>query len=171
MKKWTFPVLFAGVILGTVFVNISGSTLVEESGVFGSLYIQRLTSIQPKSDDMFWYIVGTRLKEMAILVLLMMTPLRRFLPGGLVFGCGFINGMLTSIGMIQQGYGGVLLFWLLSLPAYLLFYPGMFYLCENIRRTNSRNLFMGIIAGIAVIFSCAALESGVFLLVIKKIYL
>lgn len=171
VKKWVFPVLFAGVILGTIFVNLLGSTPVEESGVFGNLYMQRLESVQPRNNDLFWYIAGTRLKEMAILILLMLTPFGRVFLGGIVFGCGFVNGMLASIGMIQQGFRGVLLFWLLSLPAYMIFYPGMFRLCEYMSRTNRRNVVSSILIGVLIVMGCSLLESGSFLLIIKKFYL
>lgn len=171
MKKWVFPVLLSGVILGALFVNLLGGTVVEESDVFGNSYMQRLLLTQPRGNDLFWYIAGTRLKEMAMLILVMLTPFGNVFLGAAVFCCGFVNGMLTSIGMIQQGLKGVVLFWLLAFPAYLFFYPGLFRLCIRMRQTNRRNVVPVLLMGILITMCCSFFESFSFLFFIKKFYL
>jgi hypothetical protein len=168
MKKWIFPVLFAGVCMGTLFVNLCGASVVEESGIFSNEYLSRIQAVEFQIDGLMWYVAGTRLKEIGVLMLLMMTP---FCTAALllaVFLCGFVNSMLASTAVIVQGMSGFLLFLLILLPSGLCFYPAVFFLCERIGRTKRNFLYGYILSGILLGLVCTLIESYYFVYVIKN---
>lgn len=167
MKKWIFPLLAAGVVAGTLFVNFLGIALVSQSGVFDNNYFMKIYSVTLEEDGLLRYIMGARLKELAIAVLLSMTPFAVVILAMLVFLWAFVQGMLSSICVIQQGIAGFMMFLLMSVPVYVMFYPGLFYLYGRVRFSHGRHVLQYILAGILLTMFCSFFETYLFVHVIK----
>lgn len=169
MKKWLFPLLFAGVCGGTLFVNFFGIDVVKASMVFNNDYFNHINSVNPEMKALMQYIAGARLKEFALIMLLMLTPFSGVLINIIVFVWGFVNGMLSSICVIQQGMYGFLIFLAMSVPSFLIFYPGMYFLSVKIFSSRRKNLASCILAGIFITACCSFAESYFFINLIKKL--
>lgn len=167
MKKCIFPLLAAGVIAGTLFVNFLGITLVRQSGVFDNNYFMRIYSVTLEENGLLRYIMGARLKELAVAVLLSMTPLAVVILAIIVFLWAFVQGMLSSICVIQQGIPGFLMFLLMSVPMYVMFYPGLFCLYGRVRLSHGRHILQYVLIGILLAMFSSFFETYLFVHVIK----
>lgn len=166
-----FPVLIAGVLIGTICANCTGVFLIQTTGIFGNDFWIRVQMATPQINDMLWYIMVFRIREWFVWWLVKLTPLGETLCKGMIFILGFVNGMFSSISYIQQGSKGVLLFWLIMAIAYGIYYPGVIWLCTHIRKGNRTGGLTIALVGVIFAMICAFGETYFFVYVVKKISL
>ena len=93
-SRLPLPYLFlAGMLLGIVLVNAGREILLDKTGLLGeeALYHMKYMTIDTKA--LFWYVLGSRLKDVAVLAILATTYL------GLVVICArvLLYGAATGI--------------------------------------------------------------------------
>ena len=175
----------AGMLLGIIIVNAGKEILLDKTGLLGeeSLYHMKYMTIDTKA--LFWHVMGTRLKDIAILAVLATTYL------GLVVICvkavwyGTAAGIFLGASVMQYGIKGILLAVTGVLPQYILYVPVLFWFlvwCEQICRgiyfqksafLNNRReivikLLQLLVIVIVVIIGCI-LESYVNPIMLKKL--
>lgn len=123
MRKWKLgakqqiALLFlAGVLGGTVYGNLAGQELSFGGFSFSSL-------LHAGSKTVLQSVLGQRIAETLLLWVVSMTELA--IPVMLLFAAlyGFLSGVLLTVCVIQKGMAGILFFWAMSLPQYLVYVP------------------------------------------------
>lgn len=169
MKKSVFPVLLAGVLIGTIVANCTGVLLIQKTGILGNDFLVRVQMITPQTNALIWYVAGARVRECLIWLLMMTTPYKEKFCGGMTFLIGFMSGMFSSISYIQQGNKGVWLIWLIMAVAWGLYYPGMLWLGACMQRSRKEGFITVVLVSILFALMCAFMETYFFIYVVKKI--
>ena len=137
-SRLPLPYLFlAGMLLGIVLVNAGREILLDKTGLLGeeALYHMKYMTIDTKA--LFWHVVGTRLKDIAIPAVLATTYL------GLVVVCaravwyGAATGIFLAASVMRYGIKGILLAGAGIFPQYILYVPVLFWFlvwCEEMCR-------------------------------------
>ena len=185
-SKLPLPYLFlAGMLLGIVLVNTGREILLDKTGLLGeeALYHMKYMTIDTKA--LFWHVMGTRLKDIAILSVLSTTYL------GLVVVCaqtvwyGAATGSFLAASVMRYGIKGVILAGTGIFPQYILYVPVLLWflvwceqMCRGIyfeksaflmgRREIIIKILQLVVIFIVVIIGCM-LESYVNPILLKKL--
>lgn len=127
----------AGMLLGTMIMMIGKENLLDKTGLLGEevLYHMKYMTIDTKA--LFWYVLGSRLKDVAVLAILATTYLGLVVICARVLLYGAATGIFFTVSVMRYGIKGILLILTGIFPQYLLYVPAILWLllwCEQVCR-------------------------------------
>lgn len=107
-RIWLY--LFLGSFLaGVLIMNMANDALLGEEGIFSSASLYRLKYIEIDEGSFFRYVLGQRMGEYAIMLLLSTTMLGMIAAYAAVLWQGLMTGMIITAAIIRYGIKGILL--------------------------------------------------------------
>ncbi len=175
----------AGIFLGMILINLGKKVLLADTGILNQEALYHMKYMTVDGNDLFWYVLGTRLKPLISLVILATTYLGLAAVGAIAVSYGVSAGMFLAAAIMRYGVKGILLVITAIFPQYLIYGPALFFLlvwCEQIcrliyfektARLASRQLvlvkLLQLLAVIAIIIAGCVLESYVNPIILKKV--
>ena len=137
-ERLPLPYLFmAGMAVGLILMTLGRTTLFEETGLLNEESLYQMKYMTVDRNALFWYILGIRFKNVAILAVLATTYLGLAAVCTMTISYGAAAGMFLAAAMMRYGVKGILLAVTAIFPRYLLYVPAFFFLlvwCEQICR-------------------------------------
>ena len=126
-----------GTVIGIIIMNFGKSMLLEDAGLLDEYTLYHMKYMTVDSSALFYYILGLRLKNFLILVVLSTTYLGLVVCAGTALWYGLSAGAFLAALMIRYGIKGLLFAVLGIFPQYFLYIPAMTMLimwCETLNR-------------------------------------
>lgn len=129
---------FAGLILGTVFLNYSGAKNLNEIGIYSDYFIDKYSVMDINKLELFKHTFFIRLKETLIVIFFNLTIIGPLY--SLMFAAykGITTGMLISAATIKAGMEGVWLYIASVFPHYFIYVPMLIVLLLKSHNLNVR---------------------------------
>lgn len=172
-------IFLIGVVLGIITMNCGKSLLLENTGLLDEYALYHMKYMTVDSNALFFYVLKTRCKDVAILTIMSTTYLGLAVIGAMAFWYGASAGMFVSAVVMRYGMKGVLFALTGIFPQYIFYIPAAIMLflwseriCRSIYFKDSlsieeagshllpRRLMQLVIIAIVVIIGCM-LESYV----------
>ncbi|MDO4326418.1 MAG: hypothetical protein Q4E24_10365 [bacterium] len=141
-----------GVLGGTIYGNLAGQEISFGRFSFASL-------LHAGNGAVFQSVLGQRMAETLLLWVVGMTELA--VPMVLLFVglYGFLSGFLLTVCVVQKGIAGIVLFWAISLPQYLVYVPVWYQMALWGYRSDRRVHWSGIFFAVLLTVAACVLEA------------
>jgi hypothetical protein len=119
--KYLLYVFFLGIVLGTLFLNFAVPDYSDEIGIFGNYFVDKFNSLQISKPDLFSFVLTSRIKEMALLLLFGLTIVNTFYNVIYCLFLGFSTGLFISSLTISYGIKGIWFYIVSIFPQYIVY--------------------------------------------------
>ena len=134
MKKIIIMLLLL-FLCGMISGDLIAESIQKESVLIGMEVYKEYAYSKPLFEEIIWQIFFERCKCLSIIVILILTPMKKILPVLLMGGATFLWGFFTMSNLISLGVVGLFIAIITFLPQ-LIFYGGMLFLLyrsQNLR--------------------------------------
>lgn len=144
-------VMFIGIVLGTIYANLTKGFGNEKWNVFNSAYLSNYSDITVNSMILWQYVLKSRLRDFFLVCLFGLTHLcRPFLLLYLMF-LGICAGSLLSVAVMHYGGFGILIYLASVLPQYIFYAIALYFLYRILYKRTARMKNIVIVIGIAAV--------------------
>ena len=178
---------FIGVIGGTIYGNLAGkenilggftfsnianipnmSSISSISSVYSSL--SSSNGVTSDKTMLFHIVFGQRLSETVLLWIVGMTAIS--IPCICLFsvGYGFVSGFFLAVCVMQKGVLGILFFWGMLMPQYLIYIPLWYHMALWAYQDSKKTHMTAMISAVLLIGVASVLESYLNPMIIKFIF-
>lgn len=165
-------VMFLGIVVGTLYTNLSGTTGNVKWNVFNSDYLANYSDITVNSMILWQYVIKSRVRDFFLIVLLGLTALCKPFLLLYLFYVGICCGALISVAVMHYGGMGILMYLASILPQYILYGISMYFLYRILYKRTARLKNIGIVIGIAAVLLVIGtyLEAYLNPIILKNLY-
>lgn len=155
-------IFFAGIIAGSVIVNLIPFSWVQAMNVWSADYITAFMSKTIRFTSMFDYLLKLRGRIMGCLFIIMLTPFIKKLVYILPAYIGAAWGMVSSIIMMEHGVNGIRICFFLIFPHFIFYVLGIgmvIYKLLRMRNTQSKKFDLTLIC--VIVFATLMIVAGI----------
>ena len=122
LKRYRYMLaVMVGVIAGTLIANYAIINITDKVGVLNNDFRLSIIDMKVNNVALWQYIFKTRIKEFALLILLLITPVA--VPAVyIIFGIiGMSVGMVVSVSVMNMGIKGMFVYIVMTFPHYIIY--------------------------------------------------
>ena len=157
-------VLFLGIVAGSIFANVFGTTHINDWGIFDGEYLEKYTSISVNNGDLWKYVVKDRLRDYLFLCIISLTSISISMLMLYLFYIGMGAGLIISMASMQYGIYGIWLYIVSVFPHYIFYTIAMIVLINWKFTPNDFRRIRGTRQGmLALVCTCVLVIVGTYL--------
>lgn len=166
-------VIFFGILIGTVYANISVKFNTSYANVLNSSYLALYNDVTVDSFKLWQYVCKTRLRDFALLCILGMTAVSK--PAFLLYliYIGISVGTLISYAVMNFHFGGVVVYLITVFPQCILYIVTIYIILRLMydKKKNIKNLWLAVIIAVIILLFGTYAEAYVNPWIIKNIFI
>lgn len=174
LLRYRFSItIFIGILIGTCYVNIAYRCKIAVPEVYDGNYLSRYADVAMNYYSLWKYIIKYRIRDFAIIGIMGLTVLRRYIISLYLVYIGICAGMLISTSVMYYGFTGLGVYLSSVLPQYIFYGIAVYFLYRMFYMHGMKWKNAAVIVGLTIIllFVGTYMEAYCNPELLKKLYL